>query len=87
MPKKAAVRKQSAEVTEIPETKEQKLVRLGGKRVASALQRIRLIGNLHSYKPTDGDIDKIMTALGDACAGVEARLRGTRKESYTFTLR
>lgn len=71
----------------IKETKEQKMVRLGNKRVERAIGNIRLIGNLAAYKPSEEQIDQIMTALGASCAKVEARLRGQSKESYTFSLR
>lgn len=68
------------------ESKADKMVRLGNKRVSNTLAKIRLIGNLAAYKPSDAQIDAIMAALGESCAFVEARLRGGRKESYTFTL-
>lgn len=68
------------------ETKPQKLQRLGEKRVAQALSKIRLIGNLAAYKPTDAQVDNIMTALGESCARLEARLRGTRQDSYVFRM-
>lgn len=70
----------------VPETKEQKLTRLASKRVSKACKYIALVGNLAAYKPTDAQIDKMMEALGASCAGVEARMRGTRRDSFTFTL-
>lgn len=97
MTTKKAVKKTVTDITVAPaakgrkhvdpnETKEMKLSRLGAARVQSATTRIRLVGNLAAYKPTDPQIDKIMTALGEACARVEARLRGTRAETTAFSL-
>lgn len=65
----------------VVETKEQKLIRLANKRVANACAKISLIGNLGAYKPTDEQVTKIMTALGESCARVQNRLEGSRKES------
>lgn len=76
----------SPKPAETIESREQKLERLAGKRVTSALNKIRLIGNLAAYKPDDEQVDKICVALADAAQRVEARLRGTRKESAEFTL-
>lgn len=87
MPSKSTKRKESSsEVAVIPETREQKLVRLANKRVANAIAKITVIGNLAAYKPTGEQIEKIMTALGESCARVQNRLEGTRKDSVTFTL-
>lgn len=85
MPTKKSKKSEQTE-TAIPETKEQKLSRLAAKRVTKACKYISLVGNLAAYRPTDKDIDKMMEALGQSCAQVEARLRGTRKESFNFTL-
>lgn len=88
MPKKTAAPKKTA--TPVPdapvETREAKLKRLATSRVMKARNGIRLLGNLSAYKPTDADVDKIMQAIGETCAAVEARLRGTRKDSTEFTL-
>lgn len=88
MPAKKTTKKTApqTEIAPILETREQKLERLAGKRVTSALNKIRLIGNLAAYKPDDEQVDKICVALADAAQRVEARLRGTRKESAEFTL-
>jgi hypothetical protein len=67
------------------ETKEQKMLRLGNKRVTRALSAIRLIGNLAAYKPTEAQVTAIEEALGTSCLAVVQRLNGTRKEAYTFT--
>jgi len=77
---------EDSSMVQVVETKAQKMKRLGDKRVAKTLQSIRLIGNLAAYKPTEKQIDEIMTALGSTCAKVEQRLRGTTQESYNFTL-
>lgn len=69
-----------------PETRAEKLVRLAEKRITKAVNTIRLIGNLAAYKPTDPQVDKMMEALGEACARVDARLRGTRKADEKFSL-
>lgn len=85
--KKTAARKTTPTEAEKPaETREQKLIRLAGKRVTAALNKIRLIGNLAAYKPSDEEVDKICIAIADATQRVEARLRGTRKEAAEFTL-
>lgn len=68
------------------ETREQKLIRLATKRVVKACRYIRFVGNLSAYKPTDAQIDKMMEALGESCARVDARLRGTRKDDIKFDL-
>lgn len=68
------------------ETREQKLARLGNARVTKAIKSIGLVGNLATYKPTDAQIDKIITALAESCQRLDSRLRGTRRESYTFTI-
>lgn len=68
------------------ETKEMKLSRLANKRVTSAIAKIRLIGNLAAYKPTEPQVDKIMEALGASCAGVDARLRATVKTEVAFII-
>lgn len=80
--KNTPVSQQPAKPTE---TREQKLQRLGVKRVNAALTKIRLIGNLATYKPTDAQTDKIMQTVGEAMAMVEARLRGVRRSEADFT--
>lgn len=74
--------------TETPiETREQKLLRIANRRVPKAIKAISMIGNLAAYKPTQEDVDSIMSALGEMCALVEARLRGNAKQTVGFTLR
>jgi hypothetical protein len=72
---------------EVVESKEDKLVRLAGKRVEKACKAISLLGNLSTYRPTTADVDAIMSALGETCSAVENRLRGAKKHSYVFALR
>ena len=68
------------------ETREAKLVRLANARVTKACKYIGLVGNLAGYKPTPGQVDKIMTALGESCARVNNRLDGVRRESVNFQI-
>jgi len=68
------------------ETREDKLIRLGIKRVSNACRYINLVGNLGAYRPTDSQIAQIEEALGLSVAQTLNRLRGTRRESVTFTL-
>ena len=75
-----------ADAPEAVETKEDKMVRLGTARVTRACNAIRLIGNLAAYKPTEAQIALIEETLGQSCSSVVMRLRGTRKDSFTFTL-
>jgi two-component sensor histidine kinase len=74
------------EVEVTKETREDRLIRLAHARVKKAMNAIRLIGNLSAYKPTDEQVDAIMEALGDSCARIDARLRGTKKDVVPFTL-
>lgn len=69
------------------ESKHDKLVRLADSRVSKACRYISMIGNLATYKPSPREIEMIMTALGESCAGVSNRLNGVRRESISFTLR
>ncbi|MDR5730670.1 MAG: hypothetical protein RB191_24940 [Terriglobia bacterium] len=85
--KKAATKKSTPLPADVmPETREDKLRRLAIKRVNKAVNSIRLIGNLAAYKPTDEQVDKIMEQLGETCARIDARLRGTKKDAAAFTL-
>lgn len=68
------------------ESKEDKLIRLANPRVTKAVKAIAAVGKLAAYKPSDAQIDKIEQALGETCAAVVMRLRGTRKESFTFNI-
>ena len=54
-----------------------KLKELADKRVPAAVEKIRLIGNLGNYKPNPFEVNKIMTALRNACKKAEDRLRGS----------
>lgn len=88
MAAKRARRTQVTDSTETPvkRTKEEILLDLGGKRVAKALKSIRLIGNLAAYKPTDDQVDRIITAIATQTQAVEARLRGTKRDTVHFSL-
>lgn len=89
MPQKKPATKKAATSNEPvaqPETREQKLVRLANKRVAAAITKLRLIGNLSAYRPTDEQVDKIMEAIGSSAAAVESRLRIKRQSEDSFTL-
>lgn len=86
---RAEERKRRAEIKRAliaNEDRPAKLRRIGMERIKKAVNTIRLIGNLAAYKPTDEQIDKIMEALGGACAAIDARLRGTRKSDVDFNL-
>lgn len=73
--------------TSIPkESKEQKVVRLGTKRVNAAITKLRLIGQLATYKPTSEQVDKIEQQIGSSCAAMMNKLRMNRKAEETFTL-
>lgn len=54
-----------------------KLKELADKRVPVAIERIRLVGNLASYKPTPKQADQIVTALHLAVKQVAERLHGS----------
>lgn len=69
------------------ESKHDKLTRLANGRITKACKAIMQIGNLAAYKPTESEIEKMMQALGETCAGVQNRLNGVRRESITFSLR
>jgi len=64
----------------IQSNKKVKLKELAEKRVPAAIEKIRLIGNLAGYKPSSQQVDKIMSALCDACKKIEGRLRGNVEE-------
>lgn len=73
------------------ETKEQRFQRLATKRTQTALQKIRLLGNLtsSSYGYTPEQATKIISALRAAVSAVEAkfnRARGTGTAETSFTL-
>jgi hypothetical protein len=70
MPAKKKTAKPAVESTveKITESRDQKLARLAPKRVNIALNRIRLIGNLAAYRPTDAQVDKICQTLAESPA-------------------
>lgn len=86
--KKPAVKKVAAspEPEKPAETREEKLIRLGNKRVAAAITKIRLIGNLSAYKPTDEQVDKIMQAIAEAAQRMDNRLRLRKEDPTNFAL-
>lgn len=63
------------------ETKEQKLVRLANVRVPKAIASINRIGNLASYKPSQEQSARIISALSEAIKSVSARLSGVKTGS------
>lgn len=65
------------------ETKAEKFKRMATGRVQRALKTISLIGNLsgNDYEYTPDQVEKIIGALRDAVAGVEARFKKTGKAS------
>jgi hypothetical protein len=74
----------------VPETKEEKFIRLAQKRVTRALRDIRLIGNLGSYPHTGEQAAKITSALVTAVDVVAAELskkKAERAEATTFELK
>ncbi len=56
------------------ETPDQTLKRLARRRVTEAIKRIRLVGNLSSYRPTEEQAKLILKALDDEMNAVERRL-------------
>lgn len=86
MSTKSKKAKPAADANAVPETREQKLVRLANARVNKACKAISLVGNLAAYKPTLEVSAEIMAALANACDGVEKRLTGVQKQATTFSL-
>lgn len=78
--------KSPTEVPTVKESREEKLTRLAAKRMHAAVTKIRLIGNLAAYKPTEAQINKLMEHLGESCARVDARLRASAPIEESFTL-
>ena len=73
------------------ESKEQKFERLAAKRTQTALGKIKLIGNLasSSYRYSDEQAVKIVTALRQAVDTVEGKFNKVRGEGgagSSFTL-
>lgn len=66
------------------ETKRQKFTRLGGIRMAKAIQAIRVIGNLagSGYEYTPADVQKIQTALnGEVNTLIQKFSNGSNKSA------
>lgn len=72
----------------IPETKNQRFVRLANSRVGRAVKMIFNIGNLGGpgYESTPEQREKISAALNDAVKGTLARLNKEETKSKGFTL-
>lgn len=76
------------------ETPRQRFQRVGGKRVKTALAKIKLIGNINNTRQYDyaaDDVDKIEKALADRLANVIATMRaglekGRAADTETFDL-
>ena len=86
MANKKATRKPRVTVPS-DETKDQKFVRLAGKRVTKALNDIRLIGNLGSYPHTDAMTEAIENALNAAVDSTMLQFaKSSKKEHATFSL-
>ena len=67
------------------ENKSEKFNRLAIQRVNSAINQIRLIGNLGNkniYSFDDNDRKKIIRALNDAVKECDSRLKGTEKKDF-----
>lgn len=67
------------------EKKSEKFERLAIQRVNSAINQIRLVGNLGNknlYSFTDNDRKKIIRALNDAVKECDSRLKGTEKKDF-----
>lgn len=68
----------------------EKFIKLGGKRVSAAIDKIELIGNLantSNYEYTDDQIAKIETALNDTVKKTMAKFSGDKEEtekSFSF---
>ena len=69
------------EQTGAAESKGDKFVRLGTKRVQTALSKIGLIGNLasSSYQYTDEQAERIVAQLRKSVDEVEAKFKRTRQ--------
>lgn len=90
MAKPATARKPRSVLVPDNETKEDKFVRLGDKRVSAALQKIRLIGNLSGpgYNYTQAQVELIEGVLREAVVSTMARFHPTEEAGApTFTLR
>ena len=73
------------------ETKEQKFSRLATKRTQTALQKIKLLGNLSgsSYQYTSEQAARIISSLRQAVDGVEGKfnkVRGSGSAEPPFSL-
>ena len=67
------------------ENKQEKFERLATQRVNTAINQIRLVGNLSNkslYSYSDSDRRKIIKALNDAIKECDSRLKGTEKKDF-----
>ena len=73
------------------EGKREKFVRLAERRVEVAINKIALLGNLanrNTYEYGDNDVEKMLTALTDEVANVEAQFSAAhnRQSKKSFSL-
>lgn len=78
---------ETATIEKVP--KHVRSIRLAEKRMAAALEKIRLIGNLASnnYEFTDEQKDNMVQSLNNAVAEIEANFTqhyATSKQTWTF---
>ncbi len=67
------------------ESKQEKFERLATQRVNSAINQIRLIGNLSNknlYKFSDNDRKMIIKALNEAVKDIDSRFKGKEKKDF-----
>jgi len=67
------------------ESKQEKFERLATQRVNSAINQIRLIGNLSNknlYKFSDNDRKMIIKALNEAVKDCDSRFKGKEKKDF-----
>lgn len=67
------------------ETKREAFMRLGERRTNSALERIRVIGNLsnpYAYEYTDEDVRAIFSALEQELKATRAKFQSARKREF-----
>lgn len=76
-------------MAEAAETKHDKFRRLANQRVANALKKIELIGNLSGsgYEYSQEEVDKIFTAIQQTMDSAKNRFaKGKKEETKRFAL-
>jgi len=70
------------------ESKHDKFKRLATKRVANAIKKIEIIGNLagSGYESTPEDVDKMLSALQQTVDGVKEKFSKKTPQAKTFEL-